>query len=82
MGDLADGLIEAEMKIRRRRMRLPLAVKTRGETISIILMIRIIEIREEEEEGKNLVEEVFMEPVFTMEKKGIGNLNVLDAKEG
>ena len=45
-------------------------------------MVRIIEIREEEEEGKDLEEEVFVENVFTIEKKGIEYLNVHSAKGG
>ena len=50
--------------------------------ILIISMIRIIEIREGEEEDKDLEEEAFVEHVFTVEKKVIGHLNVLNAKEG
>ena len=45
-------------------------------------MIRIIEIREEEEEGKELGEEASVENVSTATKKGIDHLNVLSAKEG
>ena len=45
-------------------------------------MIKIIEIREEEEEGKELEQEASMEIVFTAMKKGIKHLNVLSAKEG
>ena len=44
--DLVDGLMEDKMMIRRTRMRLEVIAKTRGETIQIISMIRIIEIRE------------------------------------
>ena len=80
--DLAVGLMEAEMMIRRTRMRLEVAVKTRGVTIQITSMIRIIQIREEEEEGKELGEEVFVENVFIATKKGINHLNVLSTKEG
>ena len=45
--------------IRRIRMRLEREIKTRGETIPIISIIRTIEIikEEEEEEGKDLEEE-------------------------
>ena len=70
------------MMIKRKRMRLEVVLKTRGETISIISMIRTIEIREEEIEDKDLKEETSMGNVFTMEKKGIENLNVPSAKEG
>ena len=45
-------------------------------------MIRTIEIREEEEEGKELGEEASVEIVSTTTKKGIKHLNVLSAKEG
>ena len=45
-------------------------------------MIRTIEIREEEEEGKELEEEAFMEIVSTTMKKGIEHLNVISTKEG
>ena len=45
-------------------------------------MIRTIEIREEEEEGKELEEEASMEIVSTATKKGIKHLNVLNTKEG
>ena len=45
-------------------------------------MIKIIEIREEEEEGKELEEEAFVEIISTTMKKGIEHLNVLRAKEG
>ena len=44
-------------------------------------MIKIIEMREEEEEGKELEEEAFVEIVSIAMKKGIEHLNVLSAKE-
>ena len=44
-------------------------------------MIKIIEIKEEEVEDKDLEEEAFVGNVFTA-KKGIQNLNVPSAKEG
>ena len=81
MEDLEDNLMEAEMMTKRTRMRLEVVARTRGEIIQIISMIRIIEIREEEEEGKELEEEASMEIVSTTMKKGIKNLNVLNAKE-
>ena len=80
--DLADGLMEAEMMIRRTRMRLAVVVRTRGKTIQIILMIRTIEIREEDEEGKELEEKAFVENVYIATKKGINHLNFLGTKEG
>ena len=70
------------MMIRRTQMRLEVVAKTRGEIARIVSMIRIIEIREEEEEGKELEEEAFMKIVATAMNKGIEHLNVLSAKEG
>ena len=52
VGDLEDDLMEAEMMTKRTRMRLEVVATTRGEITQIISMIRIIEIKEEEEEGK------------------------------
>ena len=82
MEDIVDGLMEAKMMIRRTRMRLEVLVKTRGEIIQIISMVKTIEIREEEEEGKELGEEASVENVSTATKKGIDHLNVLSGKEG
>ena len=81
--DLGDGLMEAEMMIKRTRMRLEVVARTRGEIAQIIFMIRIIEIREEEEEeeGKELEEEASMETISTTMKKGIKHFNVLNTKE-
>ena len=81
MDDLVDILMEVEMMIRRIRMRLEVVAKTKGEITQIIFMIIIIEIKEEEEEGKELEEEAFVEIVSTAMKKGIEHLNVLSAKE-
>ena len=64
--DLVDDLMEVEMMIKRTRMRLEVAVRTRGETIPIFSMIRIIEIKEEEEEGKELEEEASVKIVSTI----------------
>ena len=77
-----EGLMEAKMMIKRTRMRLEVVARTKGEITQIISMIRTIEIREKEEEGKELEEEVCMENVFTAMKKGIEHLNVLSIKEG
>ena len=82
MEDLADGLMEAVMMTKRTRMRLEVAVRTKGEFFLIISMIIKIEIREEEVEDKNLEEEASVGNVFTTKKKGIENLNVPSAKEG
>ena len=45
-------------------------------------MIKIIEIKEEEEEGKEMEEEASLETISTTMKKGIKYLNVLSTKEG
>ena len=42
---------------------------------------KIKEIREEEEQGKDLEDEVPIENVFTMKKKGIKHLSIPNAKE-
>ena len=73
---------EGQMMIRLTRMRLEVVAKTRGEITQIVSMIRIIEIREEEEEGKELAEEASVEIVSIAMKKGIEHLNILSAKEG
>ena len=78
--DLVDGHMVAEIKIRKRRMRL-VAVRISEEIIPIASRIIIIEIREEEEEDKDMEEAASVEHVFTVEKKVIGYLNVLSAKE-
>ena len=70
------------MMTRRTRMRLEVVARTRGEITQIVSMIRIIEIKEEEQEGKELGEEASVEIVFIAMKKGIKHLNVLNAKEG
>ena len=80
--DLENDLMEAEMMTRRTRMRLEVVARTKGEITQIISMIRIIEIKEEEEEGKELEEEAFVEIVSIAMKKVIEHLNVLSAKEG
>ena len=54
--DLEDGLLEAEMMIKKIRMRLEVVAKTRGGIAQIVFMIKIIGIREEEDEGKELEE--------------------------
>ena len=51
---LVEDLMEAKMMIRRTKMKLDIVVRIRGEIIYIIPMIKTIEIKEEEEEGKEL----------------------------
>ena len=82
MEDLVDNLMEAEMMIKRTRMWLEVVARTRGKISPISSIIRTIEIREEEEEGKELEEEASVEIISTATKKGIEHLNVLSAKEG
>ena len=82
MDDLVDGLMEAKIMIKRTRMRLEVVARTREEITQIIFVIKIIEIREEEEEGKQLEEESFVEIVSTAMKKGIEHLNDLNTKKG
>ena len=77
-----DDLMVVIMMIKRIRMRIQVAIRTRGEIISIISMIITIEIREEETEDKDLQDEASVVNVFTMKKKGIENLNVPNAKKG
>ena len=80
--DLANDLMEAKMMIRRTRMRLEVVARAKGEITQIVSMIKTIEIREEEEEGKELGEEASMENVFNAMKKGIDHLNVLNTNVG
>ena len=80
--DLADGLMEAEMMMRRTRIRLEIVARTRGEITQIFSIIKTIEIKEEHEEGKELEEEAYVEIIFTTMKKGIKHFNVLNTKEG
>ena len=82
MEDLEDDHMEAETIPKRTRMRLKVVARTRGEMTQIIFMIKIKEIREEEEKGKELEEETSVEIVSTTMKKGIELLNVLSTKEG
>ena len=69
MEDPTNNLMEDEMMIKRTRMRQALAVRTRGETIPIISIIKTIEIKEEEEEDKDQEEEASMEHVFTLRRR-------------
>ena len=51
--DLENDLMEAVMMVKRTSMRLEVTIKTRGETIPIISMMKTIEIREEEADVKD-----------------------------
>ena len=77
-----EDLMEVVMMIKRTRMRKEVAIKTKGGKFSIVSKIRIIEIKDEEVEEKDLEEEASVGNVFTMEKKGIEHLNFPSAKEG
>ena len=81
MKDLADDLMESITMIRRTRMRLGVAIRTRGEKNPIISMIRTIQIREEEVEDKDMEEESSVGNFFIREKKGIEYLNVPNTNE-
>lgn len=75
-----EDLTEVVMKIRKRMMR-QVAVRIKGKIISTFFVIGKIGIRKEEEEGKDQEEEVFMELVSIVVKKGIMPMNVPNAKE-
>ena len=81
MEDFVDDLMVVIMTMRRIRMRLEVAVRTIGETIQTISIIRTIEIKEEELDDKDLDEEASVGNVFIAEKKGIEYLNVPSTKE-
>ena len=68
MEDLANGLMGVKIMIKRTRMRLEVVARTRGEITQIVSITRTIEIREEEEEGKELGEEASMENVHYNEE--------------
>ena len=79
--DLVDDLMVAIMVMKRIRMRLEVIVRTKGEIILIISIIRTIVIKVEELEDKDLYKEASMGNIFIAEK-GIENFNVPNAKEG
>ena len=61
MEDLVDDLMVVVMMIKRTRMRLEVVVRTKGEIIPIISMIRTIKIKQKEVEDKDLEEEASVE---------------------
>ena len=67
-----------------RSMKMWVLAKTRGMRVSTTPMIKNLEIREEEVEDMDKVqeEEASMVPIFITMKKVIMPLNVLNAKEG
>ena len=68
----------------RRKMKMWVLAETRGMRVSIALMIKTLEIREEEVEGmdKDQEEEASMVPFSIAMKKVIMPLNALNDKEG
>ena len=64
MEDLVNDLMVAIMMINGIRMKLEVAVRTRGKTIPIVFMINTIEIKEEEVEDKDLEEEASVKNCF------------------
>jgi hypothetical protein len=79
---LVDDHMEAEVKIKRRVKDL-VPAKTKREIDHIILVIKIMETKEKEEDlGKDLEEEDYVELVFNVEKKGIEPMSVLNIEEG
>jgi hypothetical protein len=78
---LVDNHMEAEVKMKRVVKDLVLA-KTKREIIHIILMIRIMETKEEEEDlGEDQKEEASVESIFNV-GKDIEPTSVLNIKEG
>ena len=77
------GHLEAKMRTRR-KMRMWVIKGTRGMMVSTALMIKTLEIREEEVEDVDKVqeEEASKVPIFIAMKKVIMPLNALNEKEG
>ena len=77
------GHLEVKMRLRR-KIKMWVLVETRGMRVSTTLVIKNLEIREEEVEDvdKDREEEAFMVPIFIAMKKVIMHLNSLNGKEG
>ena len=75
--------LETKMRTRRKMLMWVLA-KTKGTRVSTTLMIKTLEIREEEVENMDKVQEegASMLPIFIAMKKVIISLNSLNAQEG
>lgn len=78
---LVDSPMEAKVNIKR-RMKDLVPTRTKREITHIVLMIKIIETKEEEENlGEDLEEEAFVEPIFNVEKE-MEPMSFLNVKEG
>ena len=77
------GHLEVEMRPRR-KMKMWVLAKTRGMRISTTLVTKTLEIKEEEVEDMEKVqeEEAFVVPITIAMKKVIDSLNALNDKEG
>ena len=77
------GHLEVEMKTRR-KMKMWVLAETRETRVSTAPVIKILEIREEEVEDMENVqeEESFVVPIFIVMKKVTVPSNVLNTKEG
>ena len=80
---LVAGHLEVDMRPRR-KMKMWVLAETRGMRVSTALMIKTLEIREEEVEDVDKVqeEEAFVVPISIAMKKVIVPLNALKDKEG
>jgi hypothetical protein len=73
---LVDNYMEGEVKIKKRVEDLALARKRKK--THFLLIIKIMDTKVEEEDlGKNLEEEAFMEPILNAQKKEIEAMSVL-----
>lgn len=76
MERLVDNYMEGEVKIKKRVEDLALARKRKK--THFLLIIKIMDTKVEEEDlGKNLEEEAFMEPILNAQKKEIEAMSVL-----
>ena len=80
---MAVGHLEAKMRPRR-KMKMWVLAETRGMRVSTALMIKTLEIREEEVEDVDKVQEEdsFVVPISIVMKKVIVPLNSINDKEG
>jgi hypothetical protein len=82
VGRIVDDHMEAEVKTKR-RVKDIVPAKIKREITHIILMIRTMETKEEEEDlGEDQEEDTSMEPIFNVGKKDIEPISVLNIKEG
>lgn len=81
MERLVDDLMDVEMRTKRKMKNL-LVIKISRKINHIIPMIKIMEIKEEEEENIDQEEEDFVEHVSNVEKKDIDPISFPNIKEG